>query len=106
MATSLDFEHLLFKTATQKDVQTVQVTYYIPLPIVPTLDKLLSQIQILTLYTFDFTFELGIGNTVPFTTAIANASTPHHVALIMHFVPLITNTIHNTIIGCANFFMS
>lgn len=51
------------------------------------------------------TSELGIRNASPFSTAISYTSTSHHVAHVMLFIPLVPNTIHNTIVGCADFFM-
>lgn len=51
------------------------------------------------------TSELGIGNASPFSTAVSYTSTSHHVAHIMLLIPLVPNTVHDTIVGCADFFM-
>lgn len=51
------------------------------------------------------TSELWIGNAGPLSTAISYTSTSHHVAHVMLLIPLVPNTVHDTIIGCADFFM-
>lgn len=49
------------------------------------------------------TSELGVCNASPLSTAISYAGTSHHVAHIMLFIPLVPNTVHDTIIGGADF---
>lgn len=51
------------------------------------------------------TSELGVRNASPLSTAIAYTGTPHHVAQVMLLVPLVPNTVHDTIVGSADFFM-
>lgn len=47
--------------------------------------------------------ELGVCNASPLSTAISYAGTSHHVAHIVLFIPLVPNTVHDTIIGGADF---
>jgi hypothetical protein len=52
------------------------------------------------------TSELGVGNTRPFSTTVPYTCAPHHVTHVMLFIPLVSNTIHDSFIGCADFLMS
>lgn len=51
------------------------------------------------------TSELGVRDASPLSAAIAYTGASHHVAQVMLFVPLVPNTVHDTIVGRADFFM-
>lgn len=57
--------------------------------------------------TVKHTFELGVSNAAPLSSAISNACTPHHVTKdIVAFVPLIADAVHDTFTCCTDFLMS
>lgn len=47
--------------------------------------------------------ELGVGDTRPFPTTIADTCAPHHVAHVVLLIPLISNAIHHPFISCTDF---
>lgn len=59
------------------------------------------------IHTHTHTFKLGVSDTTPFSTAIADTGTLHHVTQnIVPFVPLVSDSVHHSFTGCAHFFVS
>lgn len=53
------------------------------------------------------TFKLRVSDTAPFSAAIADAGTSHHVAQdIVAFVPLVSHAVHHPVVGCTDLFVS